>query len=201
MEIIVLLILAVLGLLGSNSPNKRYRKYNQPKKKKPQNTWTYDFETGNDKDQVWGNLRQEILKRDSFKCRECGFQKNLTVHHVTPKYAGGLDEQENLITICASCHNKKHGRKVFDENKIFANKQKLTFKPSLKIQKINSAISSNGIIAIKYTDEKGKVTHRDIQPLRLFEEHGLLYVRANCHLRNAERTFRISRIISTNKKI
>ena len=193
MEILILLFLAALGVFGSKSSSNNYRSYRKPKKYKPNNAWTFDFEGSGKKDTHWNNLRKQVFKRDSYKCVKCGFSKNLTVDHITPRHAGGLDELNNLRTLCVSCHEEVHNRKIFGENEVFTNNQK-TYNPSSKVQIINSAIISGGSISIKYTDGKGKTTLREIEPFRLFEEHGILYVRANCRLRNAERTFRISRI-------
>ena len=60
-------------------------------------------------------LRRDILKRDGFKCRECGFPKHLEVHHIIPKSEGGSDEPENLITLCIRCHQKTHN---FENRKV-----------------------------------------------------------------------------------
>lgn len=193
MEIIILLILAALGLLGSKSSNNNYGSYRKLKKYKPRNDWTFNFETSDEKDTHWNYLRKQVFKRDDYKCVKCGFPKNLTVDHITPRHAGGTDELSNLRTLCVLCHEKVHNRKIFVDDEVFSNHQK-TYKPNSKVKIINSAINSNISISIKYTDGKEKITNREIEPFRLFEEHGILYVRAKCKLRNAERTFRLSRL-------
>ena len=58
-------------------------------------------------------LRLEILYRDHFICRDCGATYSDTggrfeVHHVVPVSEGGKDLPENLITLCAECHLKRH---------------------------------------------------------------------------------------------
>lgn len=193
MEIIILLILAALGLLGSKSSNNNYGSYRKLKKYKPRNDWTFNFETSDEKDTHWNYLRKQVFKRDDYKCVKCGFPKNLTVDHITPRHAGGTDELSNLRTLCVLCHEEVHNRKIFVDDEIFSNHQK-TYKPNSKVKIINSAINSNSSISIQYTDGKEKITNREIEPFRLFEEHGILYVRAKCKLRNAERTFRLSRL-------
>lgn len=194
MEILILLFFAALGLFGSKSSNGGYRRtYRRSKKYKQKNAWTFDFETSDEKDSYWYNLRKKVFKRDGYKCVKCGFPKNLTVDHITPRHAGGTDELSNLRTLCVLCHEEVHNRKIFVDDEIFSNHQK-TYKPNSKVKIINSAINSNSSISIKYTDGKEKITNREIEPFRLFEEHGILYVRAKCKLRNAERTFRLSRL-------
>jgi 5-methylcytosine-specific restriction endonuclease McrA len=54
-------------------------------------------------------IRKEIFLRDHSKCRECGFQNHLQVHHIIPRSKGGSDDPSNLITLCNRCHQSKHG--------------------------------------------------------------------------------------------
>lgn len=52
-------------------------------------------------------LRFEILKRDAFTCQYCGRRPPaviLHVDHITPRAAGGADEEGNLITSCGWCN-------------------------------------------------------------------------------------------------
>lgn len=59
----------------------------------------------------FANTRAFVLCRDNYKCQHCkGKSKDskLEVHHIVYKSNGGSDEQENLITLCNSCHYKLH---------------------------------------------------------------------------------------------
>lgn len=58
----------------------------------------------------YGVLRNEVLKRDGWRCQDCGVMKDLQVHHIRPRGRLGGDVMQNLITLCASCHGKRHGR-------------------------------------------------------------------------------------------
>lgn len=55
--------------------------------------------------------RMRVLKRDGLQCRLCGRSPNdyvdieLHLHHVVPWGEGGLTEEDNLITICDTCHS------------------------------------------------------------------------------------------------
>jgi 5-methylcytosine-specific restriction endonuclease McrA len=55
-------------------------------------------------------LRQEILRRDGWKCQSCGTMSNLEVHHHQFRSHSGQDSDENLITLCTACHARMHGR-------------------------------------------------------------------------------------------
>ncbi len=51
--------------------------------------------------------RQNVFKRDSFKCQYCGDTDNLTLDHVVPKAKGGKSTWSNLITACKRCNTQK----------------------------------------------------------------------------------------------
>ncbi len=54
-------------------------------------------------------IKNQVLKRDSFTCRKCGFKdkslNGLEIHHIKPKIFGGEDSVENLIILCSICYN------------------------------------------------------------------------------------------------
>ncbi|MCT7369611.1 HNH endonuclease [Mycolicibacterium llatzerense] len=55
-------------------------------------------------------LRMDVLRRDDFRCRACNRSPDdyvdieLHVHHVRPWGEGGLTEENNLLTLCSTCH-------------------------------------------------------------------------------------------------
>jgi 5-methylcytosine-specific restriction endonuclease McrA len=53
-------------------------------------------------------LRQLVLKRDGWRCQQCGSLRNLDVHHVRRRSALGDDAEANLITLCRGCHQILH---------------------------------------------------------------------------------------------
>jgi 5-methylcytosine-specific restriction endonuclease McrA len=54
------------------------------------------------------NLRQQILRRDGWRCQFCGAMSNLEVHHREFRSQSGEDSEENLITLCTLCHASAH---------------------------------------------------------------------------------------------
>lgn len=58
----------------------------------------------------WRKQKRRALVRDNFTCQRCGHNMfhNLTVHHIIPRAAGGLDNLNNLETLCRHCHQKEH---------------------------------------------------------------------------------------------
>ena len=66
----------------------------------------------------WKAKAEQIKDRDHYTCKICGKQYNLQVHH--KKYIKGLKAWEYpdhlLITLCSSCHTKKHGITYLGKN-------------------------------------------------------------------------------------
>ena len=68
------------------------------------------------------NLREYILHRDNHKCQNpnCknkGKEQILEIHHIKYKSLGGVDNKNNLITLCNKCHtspNHKKGKFLYD---------------------------------------------------------------------------------------
>jgi 5-methylcytosine-specific restriction endonuclease McrA len=75
---------------------------------------------------VWQKLQSAILRRDKYRCQDCGLdfkgrrrkvfdaglkkgrggyrQESLEVHHIIPRFEGGSDHPGNLKTLCPRCH-------------------------------------------------------------------------------------------------
>ena len=56
-------------------------------------------------------LRQQILRRDGWRCQSCGTMSNLEVHHKEFRSQSGDDSEQNLITLCSTCHASMHRQK------------------------------------------------------------------------------------------
>ena len=56
------------------------------------------------------SLRQLILRRDGWRCQSCGAMSNLELHHREFRSHSGSDSEENLITLCSTCHASVHGQ-------------------------------------------------------------------------------------------
>lgn len=52
--------------------------------------------------------RAEIIERDGGQCTApgCTFRTRLEVHHITPRWAGGSNDPENLRTLCSPHHDE-----------------------------------------------------------------------------------------------
>jgi 5-methylcytosine-specific restriction endonuclease McrA len=57
---------------------------------------------------TYGKLHRQVLGRDSWRCQTCGSMQNLQLHHLQFRSHSGGDEEQNLITLCAECHERMH---------------------------------------------------------------------------------------------
>lgn len=65
----------------------------------------YDFE----------NVKSYVLYRDYYTCQHCkgkSKDKRLEVHHIIYRSNNGSNTQENLITLCKTCHDKLHTNEI-----------------------------------------------------------------------------------------
>ena len=53
-------------------------------------------------------ITRRILSRDGYRCTapHCSQRRNLQVHHIRFRSAGGTDDEANLITLCAFHHSQ-----------------------------------------------------------------------------------------------
>ena len=67
--------------------------------------------------QIPDDVRREVMRRDRHKCKKCGWShgewnpsdpRHLEIHHKQHHAQGGLNVEENLITLCTVCHDKVH---------------------------------------------------------------------------------------------
>ena len=59
----------------------------------------------------FANTKAYVLDRDKYTCQNCKGKKKdkrLEVHHIVFRRNGGSDEQENLTTLCKTCHDSLH---------------------------------------------------------------------------------------------
>ena len=58
--------------------------------------------------ELYEQLRKQVLRRDGWRCQICGSRQNLQVHHKQLRSQQGSDDDLNLITLCAGCHEGLH---------------------------------------------------------------------------------------------
>jgi len=85
--------------------------------------------------------RHSILARDSYTCQYCGSGKDLTIDHVVPRWVGGPQTWENLVTCCRRCNLKKADKTPQQANmKLRSTPRRPHYVPYLSLQKYIRAI-------------------------------------------------------------
>lgn len=70
------------------------------------------------KTNVFNSSRLNILERDNYSCKLCGdLKRKKEIHHIIPIKSGGGSTENNLITLCTTCHNKVTGKEHLYINK------------------------------------------------------------------------------------
>lgn len=77
--------------------------------------WTNDEELAlhqQDESYIDERTRRFCYRRDQYKCRKCGAEEGLTLHHVVYRSQLGGHDPENLVTLCWSCHRRVHDKEI-----------------------------------------------------------------------------------------
>ena len=73
---------------------------------------SYSTVAGFTKKNSWWELRDLVFKRDKGMCIACAQQGRRTsgkeVHHIVPLARGGSNTMSNLVTLCLTCHERRH---------------------------------------------------------------------------------------------
>lgn len=69
----------------------------------------------------WRAVVKAVNARDGYKCRVCGKRCDPHAtdmlskghhHHIVYRSAGGPDTPENIVTLCAVCHDAEHAHRL-----------------------------------------------------------------------------------------
>jgi len=137
------------------------------------------------------NERRDIVFDVAGCCEICGSQDDLHVHHQIPVSKGGNHKIENLMALCESCHEAKHGHRIFSYS---SKAVKSVFKTKLEF--VADAIQSGKLLHFKYKDMYGAVSYRTIQPLDFKTPFKNLCVVGHCFLDKDIRHFAIKRMVN-----
>lgn len=56
---------------------------------------------------------KQVIQRDGHCCVRCRVGENLLVHHILPVSQGGTPDEQNLVTLCETCHRAAHGMVMY----------------------------------------------------------------------------------------
>jgi 5-methylcytosine-specific restriction enzyme A len=164
------------------------------------NTWTEDIKGwGYSPNSRFNKLRHQVFSRDNFKCSWCGSRINLTVDHIKERHLGGTNELNNLRTLCKDCHEKRHGRKIFDKEFNVDDDYGFANKATTKMAALVKAADTGEGLCIEYEDRDGLRSLRVIHPLRIYKSR-YIFINAYCELDKEERVFRLTRMRLSAKR-
>jgi 5-methylcytosine-specific restriction endonuclease McrA len=101
--VLVLVLVAVLAAIGRSVERRAAARRLEARRKRQREYRRYLRTEG------WKQRRQVALDRAAGCCEDCGARVKLEVHHRTYKRKGA-ERPEDLIAVCGSCHNERHGR-------------------------------------------------------------------------------------------
>lgn len=68
---------------------------------------------------AWKQRRSECYERDNWTCQDCSVKcrngVRIQAHHVLARRLGGSDDLDNLVTLCASCHQRRERKDVSEQ--------------------------------------------------------------------------------------
>jgi len=62
----------------------------------------------------YAQLCRQVLERDGWHCQVCGSSTQVEVHHITYRSHRGGDAEENLMLVCALCHQAIHRKESLE---------------------------------------------------------------------------------------
>jgi hypothetical protein len=115
----------------------------------------------------FSNTREYVLTRDSYKCQNCkgkSGDKRIEVHHIIFRSNGGSDDQDNLMTLCKTCHDEVHDGELF----VTGGKRKGQLKHATQMNSIRTQL----LKSLPEAEETfGFITKEHIWRLGLNKEH------------------------------
>lgn len=96
------------GNYSQKSPSEKMLKREEYRKKMDETAeeWKKEWDIKYYEQQHWSKIRLSVLKRDKYTCQLCNSVGNskLHIHHIQKRRKDGPDFEDNLITVCPSCH-------------------------------------------------------------------------------------------------
>lgn len=74
--------------------------------------------------QIPDPIRAAVLRRDKYKCKSCSWThgewnpsdpRHLELHHIKDHAKGGVNTENNLMTVCTVCHDDIHRKKASND--------------------------------------------------------------------------------------
>lgn len=153
----------------------------------------------------WEWRSSKVKERDGYTCQaspekvglptcgRVGREEELRAHHIIPISKGGNHSFDNLITLCSSCHDKLHPHIRLGLDVEISPTADRQMNP--RVLALKNAINNEKDVWMDYyTAYRNDRNQRTVTPINVYYRNGAAYLRAYCHWRKSERTFKVSRI-------
>ncbi|MBN2548456.1 MAG: WYL domain-containing protein [Anaerolineales bacterium] len=119
----------------------------------------------------------------------------------TPQAHRALGDALTTFQVFRHFYHDLTGSTTFQEQELVSEHHPATFRLEVLNlpPELQEALAGNESIVITYVDAKGAETDRMITPLSIRAANDYIYLFAYCHLRQAERSFRLDRIIEIGR--
>lgn len=57
---------------------------------------------------IGGRLKKQVYEKYNGQCAKCKSKEKLHIHHIKKYSEGGLNNLDNLVLLCVSCHAEEH---------------------------------------------------------------------------------------------
>ncbi|WP_248516883.1 HNH endonuclease [Salinarchaeum laminariae] len=105
---------AIADVVGCSVGHARRFTYDEASETAIEKDWSQTAQN----EKVSPGTRERIVERDG-DCLRCGEPEGLTVHHIVPIAAGGTNRDENLATLCATCHRAAHDGSFYPPTTVY----------------------------------------------------------------------------------
>jgi len=145
-----------------------------------------------------------VLARDHFDLDSYSLHYAAEAFHVTNNLKGSRAQSDAITAknlFFAMMDALKPNGKLLDDYIGIYNSPAWPQEGAYLPTELSEAINSGKRLFIKYIDNKGETSERWISPKEVLGLSDYIYLRAYCHSREAERTFRLDRIIEVSVEV
>jgi 5-methylcytosine-specific restriction endonuclease McrA len=139
----------------------------------------------------YSSRKEAVLNRDNYTCQLCGKKHiRLEVHHIIFRSNGGTDDENNLITLCETCHKGVHDGNI----KLDKKPKKMNLRHATHMSIIRSQLLKAYPEAI---ETLGFVTKTNRENLSLSKDH---YIDA-CVIASGGKEFEVNDVIYQKRRV
>lgn len=127
-------------------------------------------------ERIKGNrIKHKILERDGYKCRACGSDRDLEVHHMQALVYGGKSTSENLITLCGECHAYAPDDGIESNYRYLKERNKVIYEQMINLPETHALMVTifGEFLKTRFSEyvDQGFITEEEKEKLLFFESN------------------------------